>query len=76
MPLRPCCKTGHHLICNSGISEARKAPAQAVKMTKECSWEEFGRRLDFNYSLDTKYLGKRFAACVGKVYVPQPPSRI
>ena len=29
-------------------SAARKAAAQAVKMSKEHSWEDFGRRLDSN----------------------------
>ena len=31
-------------------SEAWKAAAQTVKVSKERSWEEFGRRLDSNYS--------------------------
>ena len=49
-------------------SEARKAAAQAVKMSEERSWEEIHRQ--------TKYFGKLFGACVGKVKVPQPPLRI
>ena len=31
-------------------SEARKSAAQTAKMSKERSWEEFGRRLHSNYS--------------------------
>ena len=30
----------------SQYTEARKAAAQAVKMSEQRSWEEFGRRLD------------------------------
>ena len=33
----------------SRYSEVRKAAVPAVKMSKERSWQEFGRRLDFNY---------------------------
>ena len=35
-------------------SEARKAVVQAVKISKDCSWEELGRRLDSNYSSANK----------------------
>ena len=33
----------------SRYSETRKSAAQAVKMFKERSWDEFGRQLDSNY---------------------------
>ena len=42
------------LDLQSRHSEARKAAAQAVEMFKERSWEEFGCRLDSNYSLANK----------------------
>ena len=48
-------------------SEARKAAAQAVKMPEKCCWEEFGRRLDFIYSRQTKYFDKPFTDCVEKI---------
>ena len=38
----------------SRYSELRKSAAQAVKMSKECSLEKFGSRLDCNYSLANK----------------------
>ena len=38
----------------SCYSEARKAAAQAVKMSKKRSWEEFGCQLDSNYSSANK----------------------
>ena len=57
----------------SQYSEARKAAAQAVKTS-------IGRNLVFGWILtihrQTKYFGRPFAGCVGKVYVPRPPSRI
>ena len=37
MPLMPC------------YSEARKTAAQTVRISKECSWEEFGRPWNSNY---------------------------
>ena len=37
-----------------GYSEAQKPAAKAVKMSKERTWEEFGRRLDFIYSSANK----------------------
>ena len=54
MRLRPCCKTDHHLICNSGILRREKSAAQAVKMPKERAWEEFSCRLDSNCSSSNK----------------------
>ena len=38
MLLMPCCKTGHHLICQSQYSQVQKAEVHAVKMSKKCSW--------------------------------------
>ena len=38
----------------SPYSEARKAAAQVVEISKERFWEEFGRRLDSNYSSANK----------------------
>ena len=48
--LWPCCKTGYSSGLQFRYLEARKFVAQAMKMSKERSWEEFGRRLDSNYS--------------------------
>ena len=36
-------------------------------MSEERSWEEFGLWLDSNFHRQTKYFGKPFAVCVGKV---------
>ena len=67
MRLSSCCKTGHHLICRLfSYSEARKAAAQAVKMSKERSWEEFSRRLDSNYSSANKALCQTICRLRGK----------
>ena len=35
-------------------SEEQKVAAQAVKMSKQCSWMEIGRRLDSNYLSENK----------------------
>jgi len=43
----------------SRYTEARKAAALAVKISEEKSWDEFGRRLNSNYSAVTKYFGKQ-----------------
>ena len=52
-------------------SEAQKPTAQS----KKHSWEEFGRRLDSNYSSKNKIFLQTFcfAVFVGKAYVPQLP---
>ena len=48
-------------------SKVRKDAAQAVKMCKGRSWEEFGRRLDSIHSLEKMYFSRPFAVYVGKV---------
>jgi len=53
MHLRPCYRTGHHLICNPGTLRY-KASALALKKSKEKSLEEFGCRLDSNFSAVNK----------------------
>ena len=64
MLLKPCCLLSRH-------SEARKAAAQAVKMSKEHSLKKFGRRLDFNNSSASTLFWQTIRACVGKTQVPQ-----
>ena len=48
-------------------SKARKVAAQAVKMSKKRSCEEFGRQLDSNYLSANKVFWLPFADCEGKV---------
>ena len=49
-------------------SEARKSAAQAVKMSKERSWEEFGRWLDSNYSSANKVFWQTIRRVRGKSF--------
>ena len=52
----------------SWYSEAQKAAAQAVKMSKERFWKEFGRFFWIpNIQRQTQYLGRPFADREGKV---------
>ena len=46
--------------------EARKAAAQAVKLYKDHSWKEFGRRLKFNYLSENKAFLKKICRLRGK----------
>ena len=50
----------------SRYSEARKAAAQAVKMSKERSWVEFGHRLDSNYLSANKLFWQTICRLRGK----------
>ena len=50
----------------SRYSEARRAAAHAVKMSEERSWEEFGRRLDSNYSSTNKIFWQTISRLRGK----------
>ena len=50
----------------SQYSEARKAAAQAVKVSKERSLGEFGRRLDSNYSSANKIFWQTIRLLCGK----------
>ena len=47
--------------------EVRKSAAQAIKMFKKCSWEKFGCGWILSIHQQTKYFGRPFADCVGKV---------
>ena len=44
-------------------TEVRKAAAQAVKLSKEETWKEFGQRLEFGYRTAKKYSDKPPADC-------------
>ena len=46
--------------------KARKAAAQAVKVSKERSWEEFGHRLNSNYSSANKAFWQTIRPLRGK----------
>ena len=46
--------------------KARKSTIQAVKTSKERSWEEFGSRLDFNYSLANEVFWQTIRRLRGK----------
>ena len=50
----------------SRFAEARKAATSAVKKSKEKSWEEFGRRLDFNYFSANKVFWQTIRRLRGK----------
>ena len=57
-------------------SKMQKAAALAAKLSKKLSWEEFGCRLDSNYSSANIVFGPTIPDCVGKALVSQPPSTI
>ena len=66
MFLWPSCKTDHYLICNPGIPRRENLQLLTVKMSKERSWEEFGRRLDSNYSSANKVFWQTIRRLHGK----------
>ena len=54
------------LELRSQYSEARKAAATKVKLSKERAWNEFGERLDDDFKTP-KCSGRPFAVCVEKI---------
>ena len=53
-------------VLQSRYTEVRKAVALVVKKFKETSWEEFGRRLDSNYSSANKVFWQTIRHLRGK----------
>ena len=63
------------LELRSQYSEARKAAATKVKLSKERAWKEFGERLDDDFKTANSS-GKPFAVCVEKDLDPLSLSKI
>ena len=65
MLLRPCCKTGHHLICNSGITWREKLQLRQKKCPKNILWRSLVVGWIPTNRRQTKCFGRPFAVCVG-----------
>ena len=64
---RPCCKIGHQLICNPGISRREMLQLWHQKCPTNTFGKSFVRRLDFNYSSANKVFWQTICRLPGKV---------
>ena len=66
MLLKFCCRTGHHLICNSEIQSVKICSQGSKYIQRTLLWEEFGRRLDCKYSSANKVFWQTIRQLRGK----------